>query len=70
MNVYNVLSFFSENNFAKEETNKLFSSVCAPVYYHQVLEQVQNLGIELAQNLLDDGAGPILREAKLCNNTK
>ena len=69
MIVYNVL-FFSENNFAKEDTNKLFSSVCAPVYYHQVLEQAQNLGIELAQNLLDDGAGPILQEAKLCNNTK
>ena len=48
----------------------LFSSVCAPVYFHEILQQAQNLGIELAQNLLDDGAGEILQEAKFCSNTK
>ena len=59
-----------ENNFCEEETGKLFSSVCAPSYFHKVLEQVQVVGIELAQQLLDDGAGEILQEAKSYNNIK
>merc|ERR1712150_137727 len=61
---------FAENNFSNEENSKLFSSVCAPSYLHKMLEQVQMVGVELAQQLLDDGAGQILQEAKSYNDTK
>ena len=62
--------FSSENNFTKDDAEKLFSSVCAPDNFHEILEQVQALGIQLAQQLLDEGAGEILREAKNSSDKK
>ena len=62
--------FSSENNFTKDDSEKLFSSVCAPDNFHQILEQVQALGIQLAQHLLEQGAGEILREAKNSSDMK
>ena len=51
------------------ETEQLFSSVCAPSHMHQVLSIAQRAGTELAQQLLNEGAGKILEEAKNVNQT-
>ena len=51
------------------ENEELFSSVCAPSHMHQVLSLAQTSGGELAQQLLNEGAGKILEEAKNVSKT-
>ena len=51
------------------ENEELFSSVCAPSHMYQVLSLAQTSGSELAQQLLNEGAGKILEEAKKVSQT-
>ena len=51
------------------ENEKLFSSVCAPSHLHRSLELAEKCGTELAHQLLADGAGKILLEAKNASKT-
>jgi hypothetical protein len=51
------------------ENEELFSSVCAPSHMHHVLSLAQTSGSELAQQLLNEGAGKILEEAKNVSQT-